>query len=214
MSSGHILPGTVRTDPLRYLADELDAFKEQGLYRQLRVLLGRAEGQDDRRPPRGRQPLVEQLPRVDDASAAAGMRDRSDAPLRRRHRLGAADRRHARSAHGARAAARRLQADRSRRRVSERLRRQRRNGRGDPRQRRHRDLRRVESRQHHRWLPSQPGDDQGLPAQGRRRRARDPSRACRQRRASCSSPTASSAWTATSARCRTCARSPRNSAPS
>ena len=35
-----------------------------------------------------------------------------------------------------------------------------------------------------------------------------------QRSARCSSPTACSAWTATSARCRSCARSPRNSAAS
>ena len=30
----------MRADPLRYLSDELEAFKEQGLYRQLRVLSG------------------------------------------------------------------------------------------------------------------------------------------------------------------------------
>ena len=57
-------------------------------------------------------------------------------------------------------------------------------------------------------------DDQGVSAQGRRRRAQDPAGAAGRRSASCSSPTACSAWTATSARCRSCARSPRNSAAS
>jgi glycine C-acetyltransferase len=39
-------------------------------------------------------------------------------------------------------------------------------------------------------------------------------RSCPRRSASCSSPTACSAWTATSVRCRRCATSPRNSAAS
>src|SRR4249920_3707742 len=32
--------GIVRADPLRYLSAELESFKEQGLYRELRVLSG------------------------------------------------------------------------------------------------------------------------------------------------------------------------------
>ena len=57
-----------RHDPLHYLGDELDGLKTQGLYRHLRVLDGEQKANttvDDRH---GRQPLVEQLPRPDDAS--------------------------------------------------------------------------------------------------------------------------------------------------
>ena len=57
-------------------------------------------------------------------------------------------------------------------------------------------------------------DDQGIPAQGRRRGAPDSDRVAGCASASCSSPTASSAWTATSVRCRLCATSPRSSAAS
>ena len=52
-------------------ATELDALKEQKLYRHLRILDGRTEGAHDGRSPIGRQPLVEQLSRPDDASQAA-----------------------------------------------------------------------------------------------------------------------------------------------
>ena len=92
-----------------------------------------------------------------------------------------------------------VQEDRSGRRVPERLRRERRHRRRRPDQGRRRRLRRAESRQHHRRLPAEPRGDQGVPAQGRRRGAHDPAASCRPASASCSSPTASSAWTATSA---------------
>ena len=76
----------------------------------------------------GRQPLVEQLPRPDDASAAARARARGDPAARRRLRLGPHDRRHDGDPHGARAPARGVQADRGGRRLPERLHRQRRHG--------------------------------------------------------------------------------------
>ena len=41
----------MRQDPLSYLADELDALKQQGLYRRLRVLDGEQKAHDDLRPP-------------------------------------------------------------------------------------------------------------------------------------------------------------------
>ncbi len=66
-----------------------------------------------------------------------------------------------------------VQEGREGRRLPERLHRQRRHRLGDPDQRRRRHLRRAEPRQHHRRLPAEPRDDQGLPAQGRRRRAPD-----------------------------------------
>ncbi len=169
----------MRSDPLAFLSAELDALKQQGLYRQLRVL-------DDEQKPsttvdhhQRRQPLVEQLPRPDDASAAARARARGDRAARRRHRIGPHDRRHHGHPHGARATARRVQADRGGRRLPERLHRQRRHGLVDSDERRRRDLRRAEPRQHHRRLPAEPRGDQGLSAQGRRRRARRSCDRCR-----------------------------------
>ena len=46
-------------------------------------------------------------------------------------------------------------------------------------QRRRRHFGRAQSRQHHRRLPPEPRDDQGLSAQGRRRRTQDSRRAAR-----------------------------------
>ena len=65
---------TMRRDPLAYLTTELDALKQQGLYRHLRILDGEQKAHTTVRPPSGRQSLVEQLPRPDDASAAARAR--------------------------------------------------------------------------------------------------------------------------------------------
>ena len=56
--------------------------------------------------------------------------------------------------------------------------------------------------------------DQGLSAQGRRRRAKDSAGPALRRSESCSSRTASSAWTAISERCPSCATSPKSSAAS
>ena len=111
---------TKRVDPLAYLAAEIDALKTQGVYRHLRVLDDEQRAQRSSTADRD-QPVLEQLPRFDDASAPAREGDRSNRAIRRRHRLGANDRRHDGDAHRARAAARRVQADRSRRRLSERL---------------------------------------------------------------------------------------------
>ena len=163
----------MRPDPLSFLTTELDTLKAQGLYRRLRILSDEQKAKttvDDRQ--------VVNLSSnnylgSDDASAAARARAGGDPPLRRRFGLGAPDRRHARHPHGARTPAGGLQADRSGRRLPERVHRQRRNGLGDPDQGRRRDLRRAESREHHRRLPPQPRLDQGVPAQGRRRGAQD-----------------------------------------
>ena len=56
--------------------------------------------------------------------------------------------------------------------------------------------------------------DQSVSAQGRRRGAQDPEGPAGDPDASCSSPTASSRWTAISGRCPSCATSPKSSAPS
>ena len=76
----------MRRDPLAYLTTELTSLKEQGLYRQAPHPRRRTEADDHVRPPLGRQPLLEQLPRPDDAPAAARARARGDAEARRRHR--------------------------------------------------------------------------------------------------------------------------------
>ena len=202
------------TDPLAYLGDELNALKQQNLYRQLRVLDDeqKAHTTFDHRSvvnlSSNNYLGLTTHPRLR-AAGARGGRD-----VRRRLRLGAHHRRHDGDPHGARAAARRVQEGRGGRRLPERLHGERRHGLGHPHQGRRRHLRRAESRQHHRRLPPEPRDDQGVPAQGRRRRAQDHRRSCRRASASCSSPTASSAWTATSGRCRRCASSPRRPAAS
>ena len=131
----------MRSDPLAFLTTELDTLTQQGLHRSLRVLDGRQEATTAVRRPHGRQPVVEQLPRPDDASEADRARDRGDPRIRRRFRIGADDRRHDGDPHGARAPARGVQEDRSRRRVSERIRGQRGHGVGDPEQRRRRSSR-------------------------------------------------------------------------
>ena len=63
-----------RHDPLRYLGDELEGLKTQGLYRHLRILEDEQQAHTTVRRPQRRQPLVEQLPRPDDAPAAARAR--------------------------------------------------------------------------------------------------------------------------------------------
>ena len=103
--------------------------RQQGLYRTLRVLDGEAAGARHVRPPFGRQPVVEQLPRPDDASEAAAGGARRRPRVRRRLGVRAHDRRHDGDPHGARAPAGGVQADRGRGRLPERLRRQRRHGR-------------------------------------------------------------------------------------
>ena len=192
----------MRTDPLAYLGQELESLKEQKLYRQLRIL------EDEQKA----HTTVDHKSVVNLSSnnylgltTHPKLRERAlegDRGLRRRHRIGADDRRHHGNPHGARTPARRLQEGREGRRVPERVHGQRRHRLGDPDERRRRHLRRAEPREHHRRLPAEPRDDQGLPAQGRRRGAPDHQGAAGGRSASCSSPTASSAWTATSARCR------------
>ena len=85
---------SMRPDPLKYFADELESLKQQGLYRQLRVLEG------SRRTP-------------------SFDHNRSSTSRRNREGVGGAhDRRDHGTAHGARTAARRVQERRGRRRVS------------------------------------------------------------------------------------------------
>ncbi len=161
----------MRPDPLGYLSPEIETLKQQGLFRRLRVLEGEQRAAYACRPPTGRQPLVEQLSRADDPSATARAGARGDPAPRRRVGFGPDHRRHDGHPRGARAPACRIQEDRSRGRLPKRVHRQCRHGLVDPHQRRRRRVRRIESREHHRRLPSEPGDDQGVPAQGRRRRA-------------------------------------------
>ena len=173
-----VIQWRMRQGPSRLPADEsLNDLREQGLYRALRVLDGEQKAHTLGRPPLGRQSLVEQLSRPDDAPAAARARARG---ARRRFGvgtgLGAHDRRHDGDPHGARAAARGVQEDRGRRRLPERLHGQRRHRLVDPRQGRRHRLRRAESRQHHRRRAPEPRDDQGVSAPRRRRRARRSSR--------------------------------------
>ena len=168
-SARHYTGVTMRHDPLHYLDDELNALRNQGLYRRLRVLDERAEGDTPRRSSLGRQPLVEQLPRAHDAPAAARARHRGDPALRCRLGLGPHHRRHDGHPHGARAEARRVQADRGSSRLSERLHRQRRHRVVDPRHGRLHRLRRAESRQHHRRRAPEPRHDQGVSPSRRER---------------------------------------------
>ena len=115
-------------DPLAFLSAEVEAAQGAGAVpAPARARRGTAR-RDHVRPPPGRQPLVEQLPGSDDASAAARARARGHQTLRRRHRVGPHDRRHHEPPRGARGTARGVQADRGGGRVSERLHGQRRDG--------------------------------------------------------------------------------------
>ena len=67
-----------RRDPLAYLASELESLKQQGLYRQLRILDGEQSHTTTFDHRAGRQSLVEQLSRADDASEAARSGARGD----------------------------------------------------------------------------------------------------------------------------------------
>ena len=165
----------MRTDPLAYLDEELNSLREQGLFRPLRVLDGEQARARIDRPSLGRQSLVEQLPRSDDAPAtscsARSRRSRRSASARARcarsparwqihmeleRRLAAFKQTEAavvfQSGFTANAGTVSLAAR--------------------PR-RRHR-LRRAESRQHHRRRPLEPRHDQSVSAPRRRGRARDP----------------------------------------
>jgi hypothetical protein len=151
---------------------------------------------------------------LDHAPALRERAHRGRARLRRRIGRRAPDRRHHGDPHGARAAARRVQEGRGGRRLSERLHGQRGHGVGHPRRRRtsiisdelnHASI--IDgcrlSRATIKVFPHKDVDA-----------ARRIMRSCRPASASCSSPTASSAWTATSARCPRSATSPRSSAAS
>ena len=175
----------MRSDPLSFLADELNCAQGPGPLSPPARSRRQAGGAHDDRRPRSRQSFVEQLSGPDDAPAAQGESAGGDRAVRCRHRLGAHNRRDDGDSHGARAAARRVQENRSRRRVSERLRRERRDRRRHPHQGRLRHFRRAEPREHHRRRASQPGVDQGL-SRIATRAPRAPSCAtCRQRRAGC-----------------------------
>ena len=175
----------MRPDPLAYLSSELDSLKQQGLYRPLRVL-------DDEQKP---STTVDHHHVVnlssnnylgtDHASAAAGARARGHRAARRRLRIGSHDCRHHGDSHGAGATARGVQEDRGGGRLPERVHGERGHGVVDPDEGRRRHLRRTESREHHRRLSPEPCDDQGVPAQGRRRRPHNPEDPACQRSASC-----------------------------
>ena len=204
----------MRTDPLAYLGAELDALRQQGLYRRLRILDGRQEATSsfDGRTVVNlssnnylglttHPKLIERaIQATKDYGVGSGAVRTIAGTMAIHMEL-----------------ERRLAAFKKAEAVvvfQSGLRGERRHRLRDSDQRRRDHFRRAESRQHHRRLPAQPGGDQSLSAQGRRRPRARSCRTCRRRSASCSSPTASSAWTATSARCRACARSPRNSAAS
>ena len=71
----------MRSDPLGLSDHRARRAEAAGAVSHLRVLEGEQKAETDLRSPPGRQPVVEQLPRPDDASAAAGARARGDAPL-------------------------------------------------------------------------------------------------------------------------------------
>ena len=75
---------------------------------------------------------------------------------------------------------------------------------------RRRHLRRAESREHHRRLPPEPRDDQGVPAQGRRRRAQDPQGAAGRPAQAAHHRRRVQHGRRPRRRCRSCARSPRS----
>ena len=172
-----------RPDPLAFLTAELESLKQQGLYRTLRVLDGEAQAHAtyDHRSvvnlSSNNYLGLTTHPKLRQARARRGAR------VRRRLGRGAHHRGHDGDARGARAPAGGVQADRGRGRLPERLRRQRRHGVGDPRPRT------TSSSRTSSTTPASStaarlsrAHDQGVPAQGRRRRARDPRRRCRRPR--------------------------------
>ena len=122
-------PTTPRVDPLSYLADDLEQLKAQGLYRRLRVL------EDEQRAHTtfdGRSVVNLSSNNYLGLTTHPKLRERALEAIERFGvgiGLGAHDRRHDGDPHGARAPARRVQADRGRRRVPERLHGERRHGR-------------------------------------------------------------------------------------
>ena len=201
-SSERFMTTHTRTNPLSYLTDQLNDLKQKGTYFKLRVLDDeQARGLHLRRQ-EGHQPGVQQLPRPDHASQAARSRAGGHPQVRRRLGRGAHHRRHHEDPHGAGREDRALQECRSLRGLPVGLHRQRGHGVGDAGQGRLHRLRRAEPRQHHRRRAPVARQDQGLPPQGRRPTPKSCSTRSRTSPAtSCSSPTASFPWTATSARC-------------
>ena len=189
-------------NPLAYLGEQIEAWKQAGTYQRLRVLESEsaAESRFD-----GREVInlasnnylgLTTHPKLREAAIEATRR------LRRRLGRGPHHLRHHDAPHAARGAHRALQERRSVRGVSIRLRRQCRHGGGDPHAGGPHHLRRAEPRQHHRRLPAVESQDPRLSAQGRGDSRQDPGRNWQAGRgASCSSPTASFRWMATSVRC-------------
>ena len=151
----------------------------------------------------GHQPRLQQLPWPDDPSQAARSRPGGHQEVRRRLGRGAHHRRHHEDPHGAGGEDRALQERRSLRGVSVGLHGECGHGVGAAGQRRFHHLRRAEPCQHHRRRAAVTRQNQGLPPQGRRpRRGAVGIESRTSPGASWSSPTASSPWTATLARCR------------
>ena len=155
---------------LEYLSAELDSLKQQGLYRQLRVLEGEQKPKP-LRPSPGSQPLIEQLSRSDDTFQAARGGSRRHPPAGGRLRVGPKHRGHHGHTHGAR---RRLALFKQTEAVVVFQSGFAANARTVARlnQGRRRYLRRAEPREHHRRLPPGPGGHQGVSAQGRGRRSK------------------------------------------
>ena len=163
----------MRTDPLSYLTTELDNLRQQGLYRKLRVL---DERQEATASVDGRSVVnlssnnylgLATHPKLMERAIAATKEFGAGSGSVRTIAGTMAD------PHGARAPARGVQEDGGGRRVPERLRGQRRHRRRRADARRRDHLGRAESREHHRRRAPEPRDDQGVPAQGRRRGPQD-----------------------------------------
>ena len=174
-----------RHDPLRYLGDELEGLKTQGLYRHLRILEDeqRAHTTVDGRSvvnlssnnylgltthPRLRERALEAVQQFGVGSGSV----RTIAGTMAIHME--LERRLAEFKHTEAVVVFQsgFTANAGHRLV-------------DPHARRRRHLRRAEPREHHRRLPSEPRGNQGVPAQGHRRGAQRSSRSCRPRSASC-----------------------------
>ena len=204
----------MRSDPLDYLSRELDALKQQGLYRHLRVLDGEQSHQStfDHRQvvnlssnnylgltthPRLRRAALEAIA----SSASAPVRcarspGTMDIHMELERRLAAFKKTEAvvvfQSGFAANAGT--VSAVLSKEDVV--------------------DLRRAQSRQHHRRLPSEPRRDQGVSAQGRRRGAQDPQGPAGRPAQAADHRRRVQHGRRPRRRCPSCARSPRNPAAS